>query len=220
MPDETPLRDYYAARAPEYERVYAKPERQADLRAIERWVPGVFEGRRVLEVACGTGYWTPFIASAAATVLAIDAAPETLRIARAKAVPATVEFAFGDAYALPRTGQRFDGGFAGFWFSHVPRSRWRAFLDGFHAALVPGAVVVLLDNLFVAGSTAIAAVDDDGNAYQDRALSDGSTHRVLKNFPVEAELRAALGGAADDVRYLAWPHYWALQYTLANSSPA
>ena len=33
------MQGYYAARAPEYDRVYLKPERQADLRAIEAWLP-------------------------------------------------------------------------------------------------------------------------------------------------------------------------------------
>ena len=47
---------YYAQHAVEYERIYQKPERQADLRAIEHWLAeGPFIGRRVLEVACGTG---------------------------------------------------------------------------------------------------------------------------------------------------------------------
>ena len=50
--------DYYAARAPEYDLVYAKPERQSDLRAIEAWLPPVLGQGSVLEVACGTGYWT------------------------------------------------------------------------------------------------------------------------------------------------------------------
>jgi demethylmenaquinone methyltransferase/2-methoxy-6-polyprenyl-1,4-benzoquinol methylase len=31
------MQDYYAARAREYDEVYRKPERQADLREIERW---------------------------------------------------------------------------------------------------------------------------------------------------------------------------------------
>ena len=52
------MRAYYAQRAEAYERVYFKPERQADLRAMEAWLPGPFAGRRVLEVACGTGWWT------------------------------------------------------------------------------------------------------------------------------------------------------------------
>jgi len=76
------MQDYYAARAAEYDTVYLKPERQADLRQIERWLPGVFVHRSVLEIACGTGYWTQFLAPVCTSIVAIDAAPETLRIAR------------------------------------------------------------------------------------------------------------------------------------------
>jgi hypothetical protein len=53
------MREYYARRAATYERVYFKPERQADLRAMEAWLGTPFAGREVLEVACGTGWWTP-----------------------------------------------------------------------------------------------------------------------------------------------------------------
>ena len=56
--DERKLQSYYASRAPEYDEVYRKPERQADLRSIERWLPPHFSGVAMLEVACGTGYWT------------------------------------------------------------------------------------------------------------------------------------------------------------------
>ncbi|MBI5579216.1 MAG: class I SAM-dependent methyltransferase, partial [Deltaproteobacteria bacterium] len=33
------MQSYYAARAPEYDSVYRKPERQPDLRSIEGWLP-------------------------------------------------------------------------------------------------------------------------------------------------------------------------------------
>jgi demethylmenaquinone methyltransferase/2-methoxy-6-polyprenyl-1,4-benzoquinol methylase len=82
------MQRYYADRAPEYDSIYAKPERQADLRLIERWLPEVFRGRRVLEIACGTGYWTQFIAPVATGVVAIDSARETIDIARGASRPA------------------------------------------------------------------------------------------------------------------------------------
>ena len=211
---EKSLRDYYAARAAEYDRVYAKPERQQDLRAIELWLPSVFSGRSVLEVACGTGYWTQFLAPAASKLLALDSSPETLEIAKSRVTGSHVDLVLGDAYAMPASGPCHEGAFAGFWISHVPRSRMRAFLDGLHSRLLPGAKVVLLDNRLVAGSsTPIADSDAAGNTYQLRTLADGSTHRVLKNFPSEAEMRSCLEGQAGDVRWHAWPHYWALEYT-------
>ena len=208
------MQDYYAARAPEYDRVYLKPERQADLRAIEAWLPPLFAGRRVLEVACGTGWWTRFIAPVAASVLGIDAAPETLAIARQRVPQPQVELAVGDAYALPQREPKFDAAFAGFWISHVPKSRLREFLLGLQRALAPGATVVLLDNRYVEGnSSPISESDDDGNTFQVRPLQDGTTHRVLKNFPAEAELRELVGDLGDDVEHRSWPYFWALRYT-------
>jgi ubiquinone/menaquinone biosynthesis C-methylase UbiE len=207
------MQDYYAARAPEYDKVYLKPERQSDLRMIERWLPPIFEGANVLEVACGTGYWTQFIAPVASHMLAIDAAPETIAIARDRVPKGKVTFLVGDAYALPQHEPGLNAAFAGFWFSHVPKARTREFLLGLNVALMPGAKVVLLDNLFVAdSSSAISETDSDGNTYQTRPLSNGTTHRVLKNFPSEAELRTLMEGIGVRVNYKAWQYFWALEY--------
>jgi demethylmenaquinone methyltransferase/2-methoxy-6-polyprenyl-1,4-benzoquinol methylase len=209
------MQDYYAARAPEYDRIYARPERQDDLRAIERWLPTVFAGRSLLEVACGTGYWTQFLAPVATRVLAIDAAPETLQIARSRVAGGNVAFTTGDAYALPPAATGFESAFAGFWYSHIPSSRVAGFLAGLHRALVPGARVVFLDNLYVEGnSTPVSEPDAQGDTWQWRTLDDGSRHRLLKNFPSEGELRDAVRGIARDVRFHAWKYYWALEYVV------
>jgi ubiquinone/menaquinone biosynthesis C-methylase UbiE len=219
MPRGDPsMQAYYAARALEYDRVYAKPERQADLRAIERWLPPLFAGARVLEVACGTGYWTQFLATVASQVLAVDAAAETLAIARGRVPQPMVEFVVGDAYLLPARAAQFDAAFAGFWFSHVPRSRRLEFLRGLHATLRPGARVVLLDNRYVEGSSSpVTSRDADGNTYQTRTLGDGTTHRVLKNFPSEQELQALIASLGSNATIITWPYYWALAYEVADA---
>lgn len=211
------MRAYYAQRAATYERVYLKPERQADLRAMEAWLPGVFAGRHVLEVACGTGWWTPHGARDAASWLATDLNPETMEVARSKTLPACVRFAELDAYALDTLGtQRFDAAFAGFWWSHVPLARLAPWLAQLHARLEPGARVVFLDNVFVAGSsTPLSRRDEAGNTYQQRALDDGTTHEVLKNFPSRDEAIAQLGPRARNVEWIAHEHYWVLGYTLS-----
>lgn len=216
MNSET-LHAYYAARAPEYDRVYKKPERQHDLRAIERWLPVVVGGRAVLEIACGTGYWTQLMAGVTSALVAMDASVQMLDIARARVEPARVSFVLGDAYRLPIASRRFEAAFAGFWFSHVPRARVGEFLGELHRALAPGAKVVLLDNRFVPGSsTPIAEQDSEGNTYQVRQTECGSAHRVLKNFPSELELNDAVAGLASRVRYHEWQYFWALEYVLAT----
>ncbi len=210
------LHSYYAARAPEYDQVYLKPERQADLRAIEAWLPPLFAKARVLEVACGTGYWTQFIAPLASHVLALDIAPQTLRIARQRVPQGKVDFSVGDAYRLPRHLGKFGAAFAGFWFSHIPKARRREFLRGLGDRLEPGAKVVFLDNRFVAGSSSpISEQDADGNTYQTRALADGSRHKVMKNFPSALELQSMLDGMGEHATVTNWQYFWALEYLTA-----
>ena len=147
---EQDMSSYYAQRAAYYERVYFKPERQAELRAMEAWLTGVFARRKVLEVACGTGWWTPHGARDAKAWLATDLNPETMAVARSKALPACVALASVDAYTFAELGsQTFDAAFAGCWWSHVPLRRLRGWLALLHGRLEPGARVVMLDNSFV-----------------------------------------------------------------------
>ncbi|GAA0742265.1 methyltransferase domain-containing protein [Ideonella azotifigens] len=213
------MQRYYAARAPEYDLVYEKPERQADIALLQAELPRRFEGLRVLEVACGTGFWTQFIAPAAKHVLALDASPETMAIAQQRVAPDRVTFREGDAYALPEDWRGLDAAFAGFWFSHVPIARRREFLQGLHCCLAPGARVLLIDNQFVAGSNhAISEIDAAGDSYQARRLADGSTHRVLKNFPSREELVALIDGMGrplpNPTALAGLSYYWCFEYQL------
>jgi len=212
------MRDYYSARASEYDGIYRKPERQPDLRAMEAWISRVFKGRSsVLELACGTGYWTQFFAPGAARVVALDAAEQTLQIARTRVAQDKVEFVLGDAYDLPLRAASFDAAFAGFWWSHVPLDRVQQFLAGLHRVLRPGALVVFIDNRYVEGSsTPVSERDADGNTFQVRSLKDGSRHRVLKNFPSRDALLRAVEPFASSAAYREWEHFWALEYTLAG----
>jgi demethylmenaquinone methyltransferase/2-methoxy-6-polyprenyl-1,4-benzoquinol methylase len=212
----TELSRYYAARAREYERIYDKPERQPDLERLKRAIPRYFAGADVLEIACGTGYWTQFIAPVARKVTAIDINAETLAIARSKPIPPErIKFEVRDVYDLPRD-ETFTAAFAGFWWSHVPRADLGGFIGSLHRALRPGATVVVLDNRYVEGSsTPVSRVDADGNSYQRRRLDDGSEHEVLKNFPTETELRSALDSFASAIEYTAYDHYWLLKYEVA-----
>ncbi len=220
---------YYARRAQSYERVYAKPERQADLRLLEAMLPAWFVRRRVLEIACGTGWWTPHAARHAADWLATDLNSEPMAIAERKPMPACVRFQRLDAWTLAASdalqGACFDAAFAGFWWSHVAQNRLPAWLAQLHGHLQRDSCIVMLDNAFVEGSsTPLARTDADGDSWQLRTLDDGSTHEVMKNFPSEAQalqtVRAAAALGGRQVQQMHWHavgdgHYWLLAYTLA-----
>ena len=217
MQKNTSLVDYYAKRAGEYERLYEKPERQADLAALRQFCARMLAGQNVLEIACGTGYWTQTASQTARSILATDINAEMLEIARSKEYECDVEFARADAFNLESLSHNgFTAGMAMAWWSHLRKSEIDRFLDGYHRLFRPGALMVYMDNRFVPGSNLpICRTDEEGNTYQLRSLKDGTTHEVLKNFPSEIELRKLLAGKVMDFNWKQLPYYWVLTYKLA-----
>ncbi|MEO5675926.1 MAG: methyltransferase domain-containing protein, partial [Usitatibacter sp.] len=148
------LERYYSRRAAEYEQIYEKPERQRELEWLRRRVPELYRGRTVLEVACGTGYWTQFIAPAAKRVYAGDINEAVLEIARDKAIaPGKATFFRADAVSLDNVPPGCNAAFAGFWWSHVKKSGIAEFTANLAARLEPGALVGILDNTWAHGSS-------------------------------------------------------------------
>src|SRR3954468_16065949 len=87
------LATYYSKRAAEYEAIYQKPERQSDLRELEHLLQEDLRGRDILEIACGTGYWTERVAPIANSIFALDINESVLQIAREKRIGGgSVEF--------------------------------------------------------------------------------------------------------------------------------
>jgi protein-L-isoaspartate O-methyltransferase len=213
------LLDYYGGRAGEYERTYEKPERQADLQRVRAWLRAELAGHRILEIACGTGYWTTWLAPVAESIVATDLNPAVLSLAQRKPYPrARVRIEVADAYALGGVAGDFTAAFAGFWWSHVPRELQDDFLASLGGRLGPRALVVLLDNRYIEGSsTPIERRDSNGNTYQRRRTADGREYEVMKNFPGRPELRAALAPFARDLVLAEFEYYWGARYTTSGS---
>jgi demethylmenaquinone methyltransferase/2-methoxy-6-polyprenyl-1,4-benzoquinol methylase len=212
------MKAYYAARATYYDAVYDQPERRADIAELSTLLPQRFEGRSVIEVACGTGYWSQHIVGKARRYVMTDGVVEPLEFAKLRPGVAPENCHLADAYALPLGLGRFDGAFAGLWISHVPRSRLQEFFTSLHAVLEPGARVVLLDNSKIqCKDYPVVETDSDGNTYQNRPLRDGSSHRVLKNFPSEGDL-VELAGKVGAVTwtYRELENFWLIEYELGR----
>ncbi|MFZ6771537.1 class I SAM-dependent methyltransferase [Undibacterium sp. SXout7W] len=214
---EQKMRDYYAQRAATLEQIYDKPERQHDLREIQQRVVSVLSGHQVLELACGTGYWTERYAPFASAVHATDINQSMLDIAQAKSFPeGQVQFAIADAFAMPdAVPDQYTACFAGFFWSHIKREEQTNWLSRIHKAAGKGSVLVLIDNNYVEGSsTTIARTDLEGNTYQLRMQEDGSRVEIVKNFPTDSALRKKFGPSVRDIRIFRNTHYWMLSCVL------
>lgn len=211
------MKKYYAQRVNNYESIYHKPERQAELTAMQERLCRVLEGHRVLEVACGTGYWTERYAPVAASVLATDINQVMLEDAQSKQYPPErVQFALADVFAMPAAnGEKYSACFAGFLWSHIEREGQAQVLAEIVKVVGKGGILVLLDDNDVEGSSLpIARTDLEGNTFQLRAQEDGTRVEIVKNFHTDSFLRKRIGLAARDIRVFRNEYYWMLTCVL------
>jgi demethylmenaquinone methyltransferase/2-methoxy-6-polyprenyl-1,4-benzoquinol methylase len=189
---------YYRARAAEYDDWFLRRgqfdrgvEENAkwsrELRALDMALRETKPAGDVLELACGTGWWTKRLLSGAIRLLAVDAAPEMLRLNRQRVRDPRVEYVQADLFDWQPT-DRFDFVFFAFWLSHVPTDRFEAFWSMVADALKPSGRVFFADNKRVPGASAST---DDANG-QVRRLNDGREFRIVKVYYEPEELTGSL----------------------------
>jgi SAM-dependent methyltransferase len=169
----------------------------------------------VLELACGTGYWTEVIAATAERVLATDILDEMIERAQRRRFPeGKVTFRRVDGLDLPEdlgTLSTFTCVFIGFWWSHLKRDEQDALLARLRARLGHDVTLILLDDAYVEGSsTTVARTDAQGNTYEIVAAPDGERFELPKSYPADSALRKRLGGEVREIRIERLTYYWLL----------
>ena len=149
--------------------------------------------------------------------MATDATDQALAQIKQRPNTESVSVKNIDAYALEEIKQTFNAAFAGLWVSHVPKQDLADFIQLLNGRLEAGASVLFIDNSREqCARLPITYTDDKGNTYQNRKLADGTAHRVLKNFPTEAELLAATKDVSSDHEYLQLENFWLFKYRISS----
>jgi SAM-dependent methyltransferase len=203
---------FYAKSASNHDRIYDRAERQDDLEEMREHVADVLRGHTVLELACGTGYWTRLIADTADKVVATDINPEMIAMATLRAMPADkVTLRVADAYDLPADIGDFTAVFIGFWWSHVKREEQEKFLAQLRSKVGKDMFIVLLDDCYVEGSSeTVARTDMEGNTYQIRTAPDGERYEIPKTYPSDSGLRKKLASSVREIKIVRLEYYWML----------
>jgi len=205
---------YYSARAAEYEEIYRRPERQHDLARLRRVVTRLCASERVIELACGTGYWTRVMAKPATEVHAVDASRESIEVARGRSTPGDrVTFQVADLEDLEVDRSAYSMVVAGFLWSHISLQEIDAFLECLAARLGPGTRAVFFDNRYVEGSSSpISHRDRHGNSYQERRLASGEKFTIIKNFPTPDDLVTKARRVGSEVKVEELQYFWLLLF--------
>ena len=198
---EQELKTYYAARAGEYDDWFLRKGRYsrgviadaawaADMDTATLWLDAQPLSGEIVELAAGTGWWSPLLAQKASTLWLYDINEEPLDYARKRLLAhgLAAHIHVRDAWAEP--DRQVDGLFCGFWLSHVPRARLGEFLALCRRWLKPGGRMAFIDSRRDPESSAIDH-PPPANDLSVRKLDDGREFTIVKVYWEPAELEAA-----------------------------
>ena len=210
---EADTRDYYRARAPEFEQWILREGRYAhgdeadaawhhEMAELQRFVGSLTDGS-VFEIAAGTGWWTRLLAQRN-RVVASDYAPEMLEESRRRdGAHVPLGRCRADAYRLPAADGAWDACMFGFWLSHVPVARSAEFIREAARIVRPGGWIVLVDSR----QAKLSGASDQNTAgdrvqRQHRRLNDGREYTIWKIYWSPEELRSLLGLACTEIEVI------------------
>ena len=194
------------------------PDMPAEQARMVRESQEAMRGRRVLEVASGTGSATREIAESAVSVTGVEIAPNMLDLAAGNDNPPNVSYLAGDAFELGSIapGKRFDGGFASGFLHTCPALRYAEFLHGFHARLEDGSVVFMRSSRPTSPDAVsrLFRIEGREDQFMTRQLSDGSEFVLVENDPTEEELRRIFEPLSKNLMVHIGNYWWWIRYEL------
>jgi ubiquinone/menaquinone biosynthesis C-methylase UbiE len=202
---------YYQMRAGEYDKVYSRdnPDRQDELAELYTLSRGTLKGRHVLDLACGTGYWTRLVSEEAGSIVGVDINRATLAEAEKKTYQCPVRFVLADVFNLPFAGNEFDGLLMTYLLSHIRRQDLDHLSHRIRNILKPGSPVFMCDNNLICEMKPDLIWDKEHiNSYKKRILESGRKYQILKNYFEEDELSGILEkwGNVEKMRFN--KYYW------------
>lgn len=171
---------YYRERASEYDEWFFRQGRYdrgeehrrqwfLEVSEVEISLQSAAPSGNILELACGTGLWTQYLAPVATHLTAVDASPEAIYLNQQRIGSMSIEYIVADLFNwTPK--QQFDFIFFGFWLSHVPIEKFASFWQMVEKALKPNGRVFFVDSLFTQKSTAQNHAPLNKQGYSERKL--------------------------------------------------
>ena len=188
---------YYDERAPEYEEAYtlgtgtasiSDPEVfQSEAEALTGVVRRFGRGR-LLDLACGTGFWLPHYAAECSRITLFDQSENMLaeslvKVERLGIADRSV-FLQGDFFEHEWDQQVFDCVLVGFFLSHLSEAQEPLLFDALRRMLAASGRFLILDSAWSPERAKFNAKVER----QQRSLKDGSSFEIYKRYCDRADI--------------------------------
>jgi hypothetical protein len=112
---------------------------------------------------------------------------------------------------IPADAAGYGAVVAEFCWSRLKRDEQDAFLAKMKKVSGKDALLVLLDEIYVEGtSNTVARTDAQGNTYEIVTTEDGQRVERPMSYPTDSALRKRLANAAKEIRVARWEYFWVL----------
>jgi SAM-dependent methyltransferase len=189
---------YYNERAPEYEDAYTLGTGTASIPDPELFVSeakllagivGEFAAGRMIDLACGTGYWLPSYAGRCSHITLFDQSEKMLAECRKKldrlSLGERSTVLHGDFFEYDFGSLGYDCALIGFFLSHLTESQEPQLFDVLRAMLGSSGRFLLLDSVW----SDERARFNKKIEQQQRRLNDGTSFDIYKRYCDRSDVR-------------------------------
>ena len=182
---------YYDERASEYEDAYVKGTGTASIpdpevfRAEAALLAGIverFARGRIVDLACGTGYWLPYYAPQCSSITLVDQAARMLdecgKKVAAVGVAGRTEIIHGDVFSRSVGEHAYDCALVGFLLSHLTVDEEARFFELLPRALDSNGRFLILESAYSPERARFNAKVE----LQERHLNDGARFEIYKRY--------------------------------------
>lgn len=182
---------YYDARASEYEEAYTLGTGTSSIRdssvftteaRILSSIAGQHLSGRVIDLACGTGFWLPAYADRCAHVTLFDQSDRMLDECRKKVerlgLAERSTLLQGDVFEHPFPVASYDCALVGFLLSHLTGPQEERLFTTLKAVLAPAGRFLILESAWSPERAAVNVKD----ARQQRRVNDGTSFEIYKRY--------------------------------------
>ncbi len=209
--------EYYSKRASEYEQIYFRDnkERRQEIDDEVIRLKELATDKSIIELACGTGYWTTRVSETASDIIASDFSQEMIVEAKKKSYRCPIQFLQADLHNPPFEASSCDLLLLGFWLSHEPCQDYPTLFNTLKKLIKQNGKIWMIDNNPPAEGSKFESVGKDsfGNNYKKRFLDDETEYSILKNYFTDESLRKILEPYFEIELLIHKRYYWSVVLT-------